>query len=97
MAAATPCRDEANARLKKFLEDSGFDVTNTKGSQIDVRMEMAKLPPYASYRVAKEAFSEAPEYDGIYVSCLRWQTAANIEKLERELKVPAVTNSQPRI
>lgn len=97
VAVATTYKDERNKMHKKFLEDSGFEVTNIKGMGIDIPVEMAKLPPYASYRLAKEAFLEAPDAEGIYISCSRWQTALNIEKLERDLKVPVVTNSQARI
>src|SRR3989304_9139462 len=97
VAVATVYKDEQNKRHKSFLEGSGFEVPNIKGMQIDVPSENAKLPSYASYRLAKEVFLEAPDSDGIYISCSRWQTALNIEKLERDLKVPVVTNSQARI
>ncbi|MFC1816283.1 maleate cis-trans isomerase [Thermodesulfobacteriota bacterium] len=97
VAVATPYKDEQNKRHKQFLEDSGFEVMNIKGMQIDRPTVNARLPPYASYRLAKKAFLEAPDSDGIYISCSRWQTALNIEKLERNLKVPVVTNAQARI
>jgi len=93
----TPYRDEVNQRHKNYLEASGFEVTGLKGMQIERNVEIAKLPPYASYRLAREAFHNAPDADGIYISCARWQTALNIEKLEKDLKVPVVTNTQALI
>jgi maleate cis-trans isomerase len=47
--------------------------------------------------VAREAFLKAPNSDGIYMACARWQTALNIEKLENDLKVPVVTDVQTSI
>ena len=93
----TPYRDEVTARHKKYLEASGFEVTQTAAMQIERNVEIAKLPSYASYQLAKKAFLNAPESDGIYISCARWQTALNIEKLEKDLKVPVVTNTQALI
>lgn len=97
LVVATPYRDAVNARHRQFLEDNGFDVLKIKGLQIERNVEIAKTPPYAAYRLAKETFREAPGADGIYISCSRWQTTSFIEDLERDLKVPVVTNSQASI
>ena len=101
VAVATPFNDEVNERHKKFLEDSGFTITNLKKlerQRVTGRpVETANLPPYASYRVAKEAFLEAPDSDGIYLACARWQTALNIATLEKDLKVPVVTDVQASV
>ena len=93
----TPYRDEVNTRHRNYLEASGFKVTHFRGMQIERNVEIAKLPPYASYRLAKEAFAQASESDGVYISCARWQTALNIARLEKDLKVPVVTNTQALI
>ena len=93
----TPYRDEVTTRHKNYLEASGFTVTHARGMQIERNVEIAKLPPYASYQLAKEAFLEAPDSDGVYISCARWQTALNIAQLEKDLKVPVVTNTQALI
>lgn len=101
VVVATPYPEEANVWHKKFLEESGFIVANIKGTQFQRKtghtVEIAKLPPYMSYRTAKEAFLEAPDADGIYISCSRWQTAENIKSLEKDLRVPVVTNSQASV
>jgi maleate isomerase len=94
VTVATPYRDEVNARHKGFLEASGFEVMNIKGKQVERNVEIAKLPPYESYQLAREAFLEAPESEAVYISCARWQTALNIDRLERDLKVPVITNTQ---
>jgi len=53
---------------------------------------MAKLPPYASYRLAKQAFLEFPETDAIWISCPLWPTVRNIERLEYDTGKPVVTS-----
>ena len=97
IVVATPYRDAVNARHKQFLESNGFEVLNIKGLQIERNVEIAKTPPYAAYRLAKEAFREAPEAEGIYISCGRWQTLSFIEALEQDVKVPVISNSSAKI
>ena len=93
IAVATPYRDAVNERHKQFLEANGFEVVKIKGMQLERNVEIAKTPPYAAYRLAKETFREAEGAEGIYISCSRWQTVAFIEALEHDLKVPVVSNS----
>jgi len=93
LAVATPYTDEVNERHKKFLEANGFEVVKIKGMQLTRNVEIAKLPPYSAYRLAKETFREARGAEGLYISCSRWQTVSFIETLERDLKVPVVSNS----
>ena len=69
IAVATPYRDAVNERHKKFLEANGFEVVKIKGMQLERNVEIAKTPPYSAYRLAKEAFREAREAEGIYISC----------------------------
>ncbi len=97
VAVATPYRDAVNARHKQFLEANGFEVLKIGGLQIERNVEIAKTPPYAAYRLAKEIVREAADAEGIYISCSRWQTMSFIEALEQDLKIPVVTNSQAAI
>lgn len=97
LAVATPYRDAVNLRHKQFLEANGFEVVKIRGLQIERNVEIAKTPPYAAYRLAKETFRDAPEAEGIYISCSRWQTLSFIEALERDVRVPVVSNSQASI
>jgi len=89
---ASPYEDARNQERKRLCESQGFKVLNTKGLGIVRKMDTEKLPPYMSYRVAKQAYLEAPEAEGIYISCPGWQTIRNIEKLERDTGKPVVAN-----
>lgn len=93
IAVATPYRDAVNERHKHFLEANGFEVVKIKGMQLERNVEIAKTPPYAAYRLAKETFREAKGAEGIYISCSRWQTVSFIEALEQDVKVPVISNS----
>ena len=55
---------------------------------------MAKLPVYASYRLAREAYREHPEVDGVHLTCPRWATVVNLQRLEQDLGVPVTSSSQ---
>jgi len=93
LVVATPHEEERNQKLKTFLEQSGFTVLNIKGLGIRVAADMAKVPTYEVYRLAKQVFMEAPEAEGIHIPCARWPTIGNIEKLENDLGVPVVTST----
>ena len=94
LVVATPWKDELNQRCKTFLEAHNFTVLNIQGLGIQKNSEIAKVPLYAPYKLAKEIFLEHPNADGIYIACPRWGTIGIIDTLEQDLKVPVITNSQ---
>ncbi len=97
LAIATPFVEEVNQRSAAWYRQAGFEVLRIKGMGIQKNSEIARLPYYASYRIAREAFLEAPGADGIYIACPRWGTLEGIEKLEQDLGVPVVSSSQAGI
>ena len=97
LAIATPFVEEVNQRSAAWYRAAGFEVLNIKGMGIQKNSEIARLPFYASYRIAREAFLEAPGADGVYIACPRWGTIESIEKLEQDLGVPVVSSSQASI
>lgn len=97
VGVATPYRDAVNLREKQILEANDFEVVNIKGLQLERNIDFAMSPPYSAYRLAKETFREAPDAEGIFISCGRWQTVSFIEALEQDLKVPVVSAIQAKI
>jgi len=87
----SPFEAERNEEEKKSLEKIGFDVINTKGAGLLYNNEFSKLPPYTSYRLAKEAFYETPGADAILIECPGWEVLANVDALERDLGKPVVS------
>lgn len=90
---ASPFAADQNLLLKTFLEDSGFSVVGVKGLALPL-IDIGRMPASASYQLAKEAFREAPDAEGIYMPCAQMPTFRNIAALERDLGVPVVTSFQ---
>ena len=95
VVVATPYIDKINESEKKFLEEHGVKVLFIKGLGIVKNIEIGKLAPWISYRLAKEVFK--PEADGIFISCTNFRTLEIIEKLERDLGKLVVTSNQASI
>ena len=95
VVVATPYIDKINELEKKFLEEHGVKVLFIKGLGIVKNIEIGKLAPWISYRLAKEVFK--PEADGIFISCTNFRTLEIIEKLERDLGKLVVTSNQASI
>ena len=93
----SPYEDARNEERKQLCEKLGFTVVNTKGLGLNNTVEMAKLPPYISYRLAKQAFLEAPDAEAIWISCPLWPTVRNIERLEHDTGIPVVTAATANI
>jgi len=91
---ATPFPEEVNIRTADWFTKTGFEVLAIRGLGIDRPAEMAKLPFYVPYRLARELFLKTRGADGIFLACPRWPTIEIIEKLEMDLGVPVVTASQ---
>ena len=97
VAVATPWKDNLNENTKRSLEHVGFEVLRIEGLQIGPTVEISELPSYAGYRLARDTFIKAPEAEGIYIPCARWQVVNSIQKLESDLGVPVVTSVQAMI
>lgn len=89
----SPFADDQNQLLKKFLNDSGFNVVGVKGLSLPV-IDIGAMPAYASYQLARDAFSQASDADAIYMPCAQMPTFKNIAPLEADLGVAVVTSFQ---
>ena len=97
LVVATPHEDELNQRMKKFLEQSGFDVLKIEGYGIRKNSQIADLHEHAAYKIAKRLYEQAPEADGVFVPCPRWPTIGDVALLESEIGKPVVTSCQSYI
>ncbi|HLC26452.1 MAG TPA: hypothetical protein VJM80_06750 [bacterium] len=93
LVIGSPFAEDQNLLLKKFLEDSGFKVVGIKGLAVPL-IDIGRMPASASYQLARDAFREAPDAEGIYMPCAQMPTFRNIAPLERDLGVPVVTSFQ---
>lgn len=97
LVVATPHEDALNARMKNFLEASGFEVLQIEGYGVRKNSAISDLPIHASYKIAKRLYEKAPEADGIFIPCPRWPTIEDVELLENEISKPVVTSCQAYI
>jgi maleate isomerase len=94
LAMASPMTHEFDQRAKKFLEDSGFEIIHVKSLNMTYNRDIHALPRSMAYTVAKQAFMEAPQAEGIYLPCGAWCPPWCIDKIETDLGVPAIHSRQ---
>ena len=85
--------EELNQRLKRHLEQSGFEVLQIAGYGVQKNSQLTDLPVHASYKIAKRLYSKARDADGVFVACPRWPTISDVQLLEDEIGKPVITSS----
>lgn len=90
LAVASPMGEDLNAMFKLFVEGYGFEVVAIKGLNMPL-LEVERQPVTLSYKLAKEAVRAAPEAEGIYLLGNCWMASENIDRLEKELKIPVIS------
>jgi len=96
VALATPYVDFVNQSERRFLEESGFEVTSVYGLQMgetqEERRGIGRVPPQHVYRMAR--LVDRPEADAIFISCTNLATLDVIAQIESDLGKPVVTSNQ---
>jgi maleate isomerase len=93
-AIATPYLADIDARLVEVLEKSGFEVAAIRGMGLKKSIDMGKVTPEETYRLAREVVRSAPKADGILISCGNLRTFEAIEPLEIDTGLPVTTSNQ---
>lgn len=94
VAVVAPYTPELTAKFQAYFRTKGINVAGVRSLGVERNVDIAKLPVYASYRLAKEAFREHPNVDGVHLTCPRWATVVNLQRLEQDLGVPVTSSSQ---
>jgi maleate isomerase len=89
---ATAYMEKINQAVKQYYEHAGFQVLGITGLEVQKPVDQAKLPDYASYRVARALFREHPSVDAILIQG-RWRSVGCMEELERDSERPVVTST----
>jgi maleate isomerase len=71
-------------RHKKFFEDNGFEVVNTKHTGEPKNSVSEQLPMSVPYNLAREAYLETPEAQGIYIASGAWGGLPVVRYLEED-------------
>lgn len=93
-AIATSYLPDIDARLVAVLQQSGFLVAAIRGMGLRRSIDMGKVMPEETYRLAHEVASSASSADGIFISCGNLRSFEAIERLENETGLPVVTSNQ---
>ncbi len=93
LGAPYPCA--ITEKWQAYFEAQGVEVVASHTLDIERNIELAKLPPHAAYRVAREVFERAGgAVDAVHLTCPRWPTLGVLERLEQDLGVPVTSSSQ---
>jgi maleate isomerase len=93
-AIATPYLADLDHRLVDVLEKSGFKVPAIRGMGLKKSIDMGRVLPEETYRLAREVARSAHQADGILISCGNLRTFEAIESLEIDMGLPVVTSNQ---
>jgi maleate isomerase len=94
LAIATSYLPDIDARLVDVLQQTGFTVAGIRGMGLKRSIDMGKVTPEETYRLAYEVARTAGNADGIFISCGNLRSFEAIEKLETETHLPVVTSNQ---
>ena len=94
LAIGTSYLADIDARLVHVLEESGFQVAAIQGLGLKRSIDMGKVKPEETYRLAREAARAAPGADGILISCGNLRSFEAIEALEADTGLAVVTSNQ---
>jgi maleate cis-trans isomerase len=93
-AIATSYLAEIDARLVQVLRQSDFEVAAIRGMGLKRSIDMGKVMPDETYRLALDVVTSTKGADGIFISCGNLRSFEAIERLENETGLPVVTSNQ---
>lgn len=94
LAVATSYLAEIDDKLVDVLEKSGFEIIAVRGMGIKRSIDMGKVYPEATYRLARDVVRSAPNAEAVLISCGNLRTFEVIEALESDTGLPVVTSNQ---
>lgn len=90
VAVAAPYLDEVCARLRRFLEDSGFAVVSLENLNLQ-GMAITEVTGEEVRQLGKRA--DRPEAEGLFISCTNLRTLDVLGALEQDLGKPVVSSN----
>ena len=94
VAVANPYQEEPNRWIRAFLEAFGIEVVAIRGMAIADSWSIAQEPPSSALNLGLQAFEEARNADGLFLSCGNLRTIEVLNQLERETGYPVVSSNQ---
>ncbi len=91
LAVAAPYEGGVCERLRRFFEDSGFEVVSLTNLDLS-GMDIGAVPSEKVYALGNNAAT--PEADGLFISCTGFQTIEILDPLEQHIGKPVVSANQ---
>lgn len=93
VAVATAYIDEVNAHLRRYLEQSGFELLALQGLAISDVQAVGQVPTQVLVDLCLRVFDAQPGADGILISCGGLVTLDAVREVEARLQLPVVSSS----
>ncbi|WHZ00879.1 aspartate/glutamate racemase family protein [Neobacillus sp. YX16] len=93
VGVVTPYVEANNERLKKYLNEEGFEVDSFHGFEVLDMYSHADIPEADIYRAGLQVGSKS-SVDGVFIACTQLKAVPIIKELEQELQIPVLTAVQ---
>ena len=93
IGVCTAYGDEVNRRLRAFLTDSDFDVLALQGFGIERFGDAGKRSERDIIELAAKVHGEAPEAQGLLISCGGLRTLGVADPIEAQRRIPVVSST----
>lgn len=91
LVVTSPYPKEMDELEKSFLEKIGFSIINIQGLGIKGGANLAGVPTEEIYRFCIDAWDSRA--DGLFISCMNFNSVPAIQALELALKIPVITSN----
>ena len=87
-------KQEMLDRLIAALNAYDVEVVSSKGIHLSLAQQMTEASFNTAYDMAIDAYKNNPHTDGFFFACPQWPLVGNIDRIERETGLPAITQLQ---
>lgn len=95
IAIAAPWSETVNKTVVSFMEANGFKVVNYGVMGLVRNTELGRSDPQTAYELGRRV--DRPDADAVILPGGNWPTMSVVERLERELGKPVLTNNAASI
>ena len=91
IAIAAPWNEAVNKTVVAFMEANGFEVVNNEVMGLVRNTELGRVDPETAYELGRRV--DRPNADAVIMPGGNWPTMSIVERLERDIGKPVLTNN----
>jgi maleate cis-trans isomerase len=91
IAIAAPWSEAMNKTVVSFMEANGFEVVNYEVMGLVRNTELGRADPETAYELGRRV--DRPDADAVILPGGNWPTMSIVERLERDIGKPVLTNN----